>query len=92
MYCAGHHGSEGFLCNKCQYLLDYALKRLDQCPFKDDKPTCANCMVHCYKQDMRKKVLEVMHYSGPRMVYRHPVLAFHHLIDGRNKPKGDIRR
>ena len=25
---------------------------------------------------------EVMRYAGPRMVYRHPILALFHLLDG----------
>jgi hypothetical protein len=92
MYCNSHHGGESYLCNEYRQLLDYAGKRLDQCPFKNDKPTCANCTVHCYKPDMRQKVCKVMRYSGPRMAYRHPIRALHHLIDGRHRPKGGITR
>ena len=83
MYCSRHHEKEGYLCDECRQLLDYADKRLQGCPFKEDKPTCANCTVHCFKQGMREKIRGVMLYSGPRMIYRHPVLAFRHLIDGR---------
>jgi len=92
MYCDKYHSSEGRLCHDCRQLLDYAWKRLEQCPFKDDKPACANCTVHCYKKDMRQKVVEVMRYSGPRMTYRHPVLAFHHLLDRRRKVKGGTNK
>jgi hypothetical protein len=88
MYCKSHHVREGYLCDECSQILDYAGKRLDQCPFKNDKPTCVNCTVHCYKPDMRQIIREVMRYSGPQMIYRHPVLAFHHLIDRRRRPKG----
>jgi hypothetical protein len=31
-------------------------------------------------------VREVMRYSGPRMLKRHPVLALAHLVDGRKTP------
>jgi len=92
MYCNSHHGKESCLCDECRQLLDYAGKRLDQCPFKEDKPTCANCTVHCYKPDMRQKVREVMRYSGPRMAFRHPMLAYNHLIYRRHRPKGGIKR
>jgi len=92
MYCNRYHAGENHLCGECRQLLDYALTRLEQCPFKDSKPTCANCTVHCYKQDMREKIRKVMRYSGPRMIYRHPVLAFHHLVDGRHKFQGGIKR
>jgi len=34
---------------------------------------------------MREKARVVMRYSGPRMTYRHPVLALFHFIDGLRK-------
>jgi hypothetical protein len=86
MYCSDHHGTEKKLCGKCTALRDYAMQRLDVCRFRDDKPICAKCPVHCYKKDMREEVRMVMRYSGPRMLRRHPVLAIQHLIDGKRKP------
>ncbi len=84
IYCQGVHGTRGALCADCQQLLDYAMLRLDRCPFQESKPTCANCRVHCYRPAMREKVRAMMRYAGPRMLYRHPVLAFLHLVvDGR---------
>lgn len=85
MYCRAHHGGKERLCNECSELGDYADKRLDKCRFRHDKPTCANCPVHCYKPVMREKVRAVMRYSGPRMLLRHPILAVLHVIDGRRK-------
>ncbi len=70
---------------ECAPLRDYALERLDKCPFQEGKTTCAKCRVHCYKPEMREKVRTVMRYSGPRMLYRHPVLAVMHLVDSRRK-------
>src|SRR4030042_363529 len=84
IFCKGHHGSET-ICNECQELRKYAMERLGKCPFRKDKPTCAKCPVHCYKPIMREKIREVMRYAGPRMLYRHPVLAIRHLLDGRRK-------
>jgi hypothetical protein len=84
IYCRDQHGGGEALCPECAELRDYALARLDKCPFQEDKPTCANCTVHCYKPDMRRRVREVMRYAGPRMIWRHPVLALTHLlVDGR---------
>jgi hypothetical protein len=80
------------LCLECSELLDYALARLDRCPFQDNKPTCAKCPVHCYKPDMREKVRVVMRYAGPRMLRRHPVLAVLHLVDGFRKTPDGPRR
>ncbi len=84
MYCRGHHrGSK--LCSECGELLDHALERLNKCPFQEGKTTCVKCPVHCYKPAMREKARVVMRYSGPRMAYRHPVLALFHFIDGARK-------
>jgi hypothetical protein len=59
------------------------MRRLERCVFGDAKPACSNCVVHCYRADMRERVREVMRWSGPRMLLRHPVLAVRHLIDER---------
>jgi hypothetical protein len=87
IYCRGHHisSSTADLCQECRELRDYAGQRLLHCPFQHDKPTCGNCLVHCYKKSMRDKIKTVMKYSGPRMVYRHPIMAFRHLFDGRRR-------
>jgi len=82
VYCKGNHNSSKTLCGECSMLLDYAFKRIEKCPFRADKPTCAKCTVHCYKPDMRELVRKVMRYSGPRMMLHHPLLALLHLIDG----------
>ena len=84
IYCRDQHGGNEQLCSECAELREYALARLDKCPFQESKSTCANCAVHCYKPDMRQRVREVMRYAGPRMLWRHPILALTHLlIDGR---------
>ncbi|SDP02643.1 nitrous oxide-stimulated promoter family protein [Desulforhopalus singaporensis] len=83
IYCRNHHKTgEEPLCRECQDLLEYAEKRLARCPFGRNKPTCGNCTIHCYQPEKRKKVKEVMRYSGPRMITRHPILALMHLADG----------
>ncbi len=85
IYCGGHHQAEG-LCTECRELVDYAARRLDHCPFGPDKPACAQCPIHCYKPGMRDRVQAVMRYAGPRMLYRHPVLAVLHQIDALKSP------
>ncbi len=84
MYCRGHsHGNGEALCADCAALFEYATRRLQRCVFGDAKPTCANCLVHCYTAEMREQVRTVMRWSGPRMLVRHPILAILHMIDGR---------
>ena len=85
IYCKGNHNTNDNLCDDCSSLLDYAFKRIDKCPVKESKTTCAKCTVHCYKPDMREKVRGVMRYSGPRMLYHHPVKTLLHYAHGLKK-------
>ncbi len=91
IYCEGHrHAPEAGerLCAECGSLLEYAIRRTERCVFGDAKPTCANCLVHCYTTEMREKVRDVMRWAGPRMIFRHPILAVAHKLDGlRPSPK-----
>lgn len=83
LYCADLHHAQDGLCPECRALQDYAMQRLDRCPFQEGKTTCAKCAVHCYNPQMREQIRVVMRYAGPRMLWKHPLLAVHHLIDGR---------
>ena len=82
IYCRDKHESTGTFCSECRELLDYAEARLVKCPFGENKPTCAQCTIHCYKPAMRDAIRVVMRYAGPRMLVRHPVLALGHTLDG----------
>jgi len=86
IYCSAHHDAEA-LCDDCARFLDYAEVRLEKCPYGEDKPTCANCPVHCYKKDYREQARTIMRYAGPRMLFRHPILTISHYIDGRRRAK-----
>jgi hypothetical protein len=83
MYCHNRHGKVDGLCVDCAELMDYAVCRLDRCPFGADKTACARCPVHCYSPAMRTRIKEVMRYGGPRMLWRHPILALLHWRDAR---------
>lgn len=89
IYCRDHHGTRVGLCADCSALLDYAGVRLQRCCFQEQKPTCVRCPVHCYRPRERESVREVMRYAGPRMLWRHPVLAIRHLLDGWFGPRPD---
>lgn len=71
----------GTLCAGCDALLEYASYRLAKCPYGEEKPTCKKCPIHCYTRDRREQMHEVMRFAGPRMLLRHPILAFRHLRD-----------
>ncbi len=80
LFCVDHHRSYGALCAQCAALAAYAGQRLDNCPFGDDKPTCARCPIHCYKPSRRQEIRMVMRYAGPRMLLRRPILAIRHKL------------
>jgi hypothetical protein len=86
LYCRDHHRPGPVPCAACDELWRYVQERLARCPFAADKPTCARCTVHCFQPAMRERIRAVMRHAGPRMTWRHPVLALRHLIDGRRKP------
>lgn len=80
-YCHGTHGTKGSeVCEDCRALTEYALFRLEKCPFKVNKKFCSFCKIHCYKPDMKEKIRAVMRYAGPRMLFSHPVFALSHVV------------
>lgn len=88
VYCHSKHGTgKKVLCPECQKLADYACLRSDKCPFMETKTFCSNCKVHCYQPEMREKIREVMRFSGPRMLFHHPVAAIRHVIESRKEKK-----
>lgn len=86
IYCKAKH-QKGGLCDTCSELEKYAHHRLEKCPFGEGKPTCENCKVHCYKKDKRALVQQAMRYAGPRMLFKHPILAIKHLLKNRKAPQ-----
>ena len=86
LYCRKKHG-QNELCPECAQLLQYASDRSDRCPFMETKTFCSNCRVHCYKAEMREKIRIVMRFSGPRMLFHHPVLALRHLIEDQKEKR-----
>jgi len=92
IFCRDQHAITGGLCPECAALSAYAERRLDNCPFGDDKPTCAKCPIHCYKPAARDQIRAVMRYAGPRMLFRRPVLAIFHLLEGRKEAPAHPRR
>ncbi len=83
IYCHRHHEKQegASLCADCDRLMRYAERRLEKCPYGTDKPTCANCPIHCYKPAERQMARDIMRFAGPRMTWRHPLRAINHLLD-----------
>ncbi|MBQ8815191.1 MAG: nitrous oxide-stimulated promoter family protein [Lachnospiraceae bacterium] len=87
LYCRKKHGTKKQLCPDCLALEVYARNRSDRCPFMETKTFCSNCKVHCYKPEMREKIREVMRFSGPRMLFVHPVMAIRHVIESKREKR-----
>lgn len=84
MHCGAHHKPQhDTLCPQCRELMAYVDQRLEKCPLLARKPTCLKCPIHCYSAQRREEIRAVMRYSGPRMLFRHPILALLHLWDAR---------
>lgn len=79
IYCEKKHGKKIGLCQECNELLAYAKQKLQLCPFYNNKPACKDCEVHCYQQPFSNKIIDVMKFSGPRMLIKHPVFSISHL-------------
>lgn len=85
IYCSYNHGANGKLCESCFSLLEYAFRRLDNCPYGIDKPACNKCSIHCYRKNEREEIKRVMRFSGIKMLLYHPILAIMHLLDKRKE-------
>lgn len=86
IYCRKKHGGRA-LCPECKALNDYARRRSDACPFMQTKTFCSNCRVHCYNREMREKIREVMRFSGPRMIFHHPIMAVRHVVETKKEKR-----
>ena len=87
LYCKKQHHTKQGLCPDCAALEAYARQRSDRCPFMETKTFCSNCKVHCYKPEMRKKIRQVMRFSGPRMLFHHPIAAIRHVMETNKEKK-----
>lgn len=90
LYCHKKHGTKKKeVCSECQELMDYCHFRLSKCPFMKagNKPFCSNCRIHCYDKEHREKIRQVMRFSGPRMIFYHPILACRHVIESKKEKK-----
>lgn len=96
IYCRGQHSSEAKrprneFCDECSSLFEYALSRIERCPYKETKNFCSNCTTHCYKPEMRERIRQVMRYSGPRMLLHNPLMAISHVLSYRKAQKRNTR-
>jgi hypothetical protein len=83
VYCSGKHDSakrSAFrlpeilgsidLCNDCAEFAAYAIGRRLKCPLEGNKPACKHCHIHCYAPNQRRRIQEIMAYSGKKLLMR----------------------
>jgi hypothetical protein len=83
VYCHDKHGStrrekhrlsngrDSFsLCAECASLAEYAAARRMNCPLEGKKPACKHCHIHCYAPDQRRRIQDIMAYSGKKLLMR----------------------
>lgn len=85
IYCRKNHGLLETRCPECEDLLAFAREKIQRCPFGENKPVCAKCEIHCYKQEMKEAIKKVMRFSGPRMIVKHPLLTLLHIKDSQRR-------
>ncbi|MCP4957618.1 nitrous oxide-stimulated promoter family protein [Photobacterium aquimaris] len=82
-YCLNHHQTNTTpfqRCTDCEQFRSYVKHRLDRCPYGENKPSCKQCPIHCYKPQQKLKSQTIMRYSGPKMLLKHPIMAIRHLV------------
>lgn len=83
IYCNNKHNTKEILCKSCLELIEYTERKTENCVYKYNKPACSLCPVHCYSKVYKKKIREVMRFSGPRIIFYSPKSAILHLINVR---------
>jgi hypothetical protein len=79
LYCRLKHNCIENLCFDCTELLNYSIKRLQNCPYGENKPECKDCKTHCYNKINREKIREVIRFAGPRMIFYSPFDFIKHI-------------
>lgn len=88
LYCKKNHkAANPDLCPDCAELIEYCHYRLSLCPFGEKKTFCSNCRIHCYDKKHRGRIRAVMRFSGPRMLFHHPVLAVEHVLETKREKR-----
>jgi len=94
LYCKKNHTQKGIkknlrlkdknancnnvLCFECTLLQNYVNERIDRCPYMKTKSFCSQCPTPCYSKERRAEIKKIMRFSGPRMIFYHPLLTISH--------------
>ncbi|MDY0234818.1 MAG: nitrous oxide-stimulated promoter family protein [Gudongella sp.] len=73
---------EQYTTTEIEELKNYCKSRILNCPVILEKTFCSSCKIHCYDEKHRAFIKKVMKYSGPKMIFFHPILLIKHLLLG----------
>ncbi|WP_455520983.1 nitrous oxide-stimulated promoter family protein [Parvimonas micra] len=79
LYCRKNHKKRE-LCDECKEVLNYSLKRIDNCQCVETKLFCSSCKFSLYSPRDKEKVKQIMKFSGPRILFHHPLLVISHML------------
>ena len=78
IYCQGNHADaqkdEGGMCPECRATIENTLSRAASCPYGHQ-----DCKTHCQRGDAQIRIKAIMRYAAPKMMFRHPIMAFEYL-------------
>lgn len=81
IYCDAHHDGpkdDASLCPSCREAVETTLERTQRCPNNHDG-NCQDCDIKCQRGAAQERIKEIMRYSAPRMLLRHPFMTFAYL-------------
>lgn len=88
LYCQKKHGTKkGELCPECRQLLDYVKFRRMKCRGVTKSPSARTAAFIVINRICSEKIARVMRFSGPKMVFYHPVIAFSHLAETKRQKR-----
>jgi len=79
LYYKHHNNIEKELKNEYIELYNYSISRINACIFKNKKPVCSKCKIHCFNDEYGEEVRKIMRWSGPRMILYYPKSALIYL-------------
>ena len=82
IYCKRYHREASKdvsgLCESCRRAVDLTVDRAQACP-NNHEENCEDCAIKCQRGDDQKRIKEIMRYSAPRMLVRHPLMTIEYL-------------
>ena len=89
LYCRGHHGTpKGRLCPRLRGPAGLRRRAGGPLPAYSDQNVLQRLPNALLQARDAERIRQVMRWSGPRMLFHHPVLAVRHLAETRKQKKG----